>query len=125
MSLRMEKVNRELQKQIMMIIQKEIDDPDMDFLSITRVETTKDLGESRVYYSLLNEENLAKAKQTLDRMCRFIRGSLAKKIRLKVLPQLHFIPDDSIKYSVDIYKRIEEINKSEEKDEEEITEKDS
>ena len=125
MSLRMEKVNRELQKLIMAIIQKEVDDPDMDFLSITRVETTRDLRESRVYYSLLNEENLAKAKEVLDRMCGFIRGSLAKKIRLKVLPQLHFIPDESMKYSVDIYKRIEEIKKSEEKNEEEITEKDS
>ena len=109
----------------MSIIQKEIDDPDMDFLSITRVETTKDLQESRVYYSLLNEENLDKAKQILDRMCGFIRSNLAKKIRLKVLPQLHFMPDDSMKYSVDIYKRIEEINKSEEKNEEDIAEKDS
>jgi len=125
MSLRMEKVNRQLQKLIMSIIQKEIDDPDMDFLSITRVETTKDLQESRVYYSLLNEENLDKAKQILDRMCGFIRSNLAKKIRLKVLPQLHFMPDDSMKYSVDIYKRIEEINKSEEKNEEDIAEKDS
>ena len=125
MSLRMEKVNRELQKLIMAIIQKEVDDPDMDFLSITRVETTRDLGESKVYYSLLNEENLAKAKKVLDRMGGFIRGSLAKKIRLKVLPQLYFIADDSIKYSVDIYKRIEEIKKSEEKNEEEVTEKDS
>ena len=125
MSLRMEKVNRQIQKLVMAIIQKEVDDPAMDFLSITRVETTKDLQESRVYYSLLNEDNLAKAKEIFDRMCGFIRGSLAKKIRLKVLPQLHFIPDESMKYSVDIYKRIEEIKKSEEKNEEEITEKDS
>jgi len=125
MSLRMEKVNRQIQKLIMAIIQKEIDDPDMDFLSITRVETTKDLQESRVYYSLLNEANFAKAKEILDRMRGFIRGNLAKKIRLKVLPELHFIPDDSMKYSVDIYRRIEEIKKSEEKNEEEITEKDS
>lgn len=109
----------------MAIIQKEVDDPDMDFLSITRVETTKDLQESRVYYSLLNEENLGKAKKIFNRMGGFIRSSLARKIRLKVLPQLHFMPDDSMKYSVDIYKRIEEIKKSEEKNEEEITKKDS
>lgn len=125
MSLRMEKVNRQIQKLIMEIIQKEIDDPDMDFLSVTRVETTRDLQESKVYYSLLNEENLDKAKEVLERMCGFIRGSLAKKIRLKVLPQLHFIPDDSIKYSVDIYKKIEEIKKSGDDDAKEITEKDS
>jgi len=105
----MEKVNRLLQKQIMAVIQKEVDDPDMDFLSITRVETTKDLQESRVYYSLLNESNYDKAAVILKKMKGFIRSRLAKRIRLKNLPQLNFIPDDSLKYSVDIYKKIEEM----------------
>ena len=109
MSLRMERINRELRKQIMSIIQKEIDDPDMDFLSITRVDTTKDLQESRVYFSLLDENKYDKAKQILDDMRGFIRTNLGKKIRLKILPQLNFIPDESIKYSVDIYQKIEEI----------------
>lgn len=125
MSLRMEKVNRELQKQIMVIIHKEIDDPDMDFLSITHVETTKDLQESKIYYSLLNENHYGKAKEILNRMRGVIRGSLAKKIRLKTLPQLNFIPDDSIKYSVDIYKKVEEVKKASEKDEKKIVEKNS
>ena len=93
----------------MSIIQKEIDDPDMDFLSITRVDTTKDLQESRVYFSLLDENKYDKAKQILDDMRGFIRTNLGKKIRLKILPQLNFIPDESIKYSVDIYQKIEEI----------------
>jgi len=125
MSLRMEKVNRQLQKQIMAVIQKEVDDPDMDFLSITRVETTKDLQESRVYYSLLNESNYDKAAAILKRMKGFIRSSLAKRVRLKILPQLDFIPDDSVKYSVDIYKKIEEIKEVSKKDEKEITEENS
>lgn len=125
MPLRMDKVNRQIQRMIMEIIQKEVDDPNMDFLSITRVDTTRDLQESKVYYSLLSEKNLIKAKVTLSRMGGFIRGQLAKKMRLKVLPQLHFIPDESMKHSVDIYKKIEEINKLEGKDEQESTEKNS
>ena len=121
----MEKVNRQLQKQIMAVIQKEVDDPDMDFLSITRVETTKDLQESRVYYSLLNESNYDKAAVILEKMKGFIRSSLAKRIRLKILPHLNFIPDNSVKYSVDIYKKIEEIKEVSKKDEKEITEENS
>jgi len=109
----------------MEIIQKEVDDPDMDFLSITRVDTTRDLQESKVYYSLLTEETLIKAKETLSRMGGFIRGELGKRIRLKVLPQLRFIPDESMKHSVDIYKKIEEISKFEVANEEESTEEDS
>lgn len=109
MSLRIEKVNKELRKQIMGIIQKEVDDPAVDFLSITRVNTTADLQESRVYFSLLDENKYKYVKQILNNMKRFIRSVLGKKIRLKTLPQLNFVPDDSIKYSVDMYQKIEEI----------------
>ncbi|MCK4912508.1 MAG: 30S ribosome-binding factor RbfA [Candidatus Omnitrophica bacterium] len=121
----MDKVNRQIQKMIMEIIQKEVDDPAMDFLSITRVDTTRDLQESKVYYSLLTAESLIKAKDTLSRMGGFIRGQLGKKMRLKVLPQLRFIPDESMRHSVDIYKKIEEINKLEGNNEKESIEEDS
>jgi ribosome-binding factor A len=125
MSLRMERVNQELRKQIMAIIQREFDDPVMDFLSIIRVETTKDLQESKVYYSLLDENNYPKAKEILEEMRGFIRGRLAKRVRLKTLPQLNFIPDTSIKYSVDISKKIDEIRRLDKKNEKKITEEDS
>jgi ribosome-binding factor A len=119
----MDKVNMELRKQLMGIIQLEIDDPMVDFLSITRVETTSDLQESKVYFSLLDETKYKEAQKILDGMKGFIRSLLAKRIRLKILPQLNFIPDESIKYSVDIYQKIEEIKKSDRKDEKEVTEK--
>ncbi|SRR4030042_876738 len=109
MSLRIEKVNRELQKQIMDIIQREVDDPALGFLSITRVDTTADLRESKVYFSLLDETKNAQARQVLNRMKGFIRSILSKRMGMRLLPQLSFFPDDSIRYSVDIYQKIEEI----------------
>ena len=124
-SLRIEKVNRELRKQLMYIVQKEIDDPDVEFLSVTRVETTADLQESKVYFSLLDETKYERAKQILDEMKGFIRANLGKRIRLKILPQLNFLPDESIKYSVDIYQKIEEIKNSEGSNEKSDTEENS
>jgi len=109
MSLRIEKVNSELQKRIMEIIQDEVDDPHLGIISITRVETTVDLKESKVYFSLLDDSKYAKAKDILNKMGGFIRMQLGKSIRIKILPELHFIPDDSIKYSVDMYQKIEEV----------------
>ena len=108
MSLRMEKVNKEIRKQITQIIQKEMDDPTIGLLSITRVETTSDLRESKIYFSLLDESRYPRAQEILDAMNQFIRTHLGKRIRIKILPHLRFIPDDSIKYSVDIYQKIEE-----------------
>jgi ribosome-binding factor A len=112
MSLRMEKINSELRKQITQIIQEEIDDPALGLLSITRVDTTADLQESKVYFSLLDERKYPEVQQIFKKMGAFIRMNLGKRIRIKILPQLKFIPDDSIRYSVHIYQKIEEINKS-------------
>ncbi|UCG34838.1 MAG: 30S ribosome-binding factor RbfA [Candidatus Omnitrophota bacterium] len=109
MSVRMDKINKEIQKQLMAIIQEDIDDPVLEFLSITRVATSSDLHEARVYYSLLDESKYDRAKESLDKMNKFIRMNLGKRIRIKILPQLKFIPDDTIRYSVDIYHKIEEI----------------
>ncbi|MEI8349719.1 MAG: 30S ribosome-binding factor RbfA [Candidatus Omnitrophota bacterium] len=109
MSLRMEKVNSELQKRIMEIIQGEVDDPHLGIISVTRVETTVDLKESKVYFSLLDDTKYDKAKDILNKMGGFIRMRLGNSIRIKILPELHFIPDDSIKYSVDMYQKIEQV----------------
>ncbi len=108
MSVRMEKVNASIRKHITEIIREKADDPLMDFLSITKVETSSDLRQARVYYSLLDESKLDKAQIVLDKMNKFIRMHLGKRIRIKILPELRFIPDDSIKYSVDIYHKIQE-----------------
>ncbi|MFH1768528.1 MAG: 30S ribosome-binding factor RbfA [Candidatus Omnitrophota bacterium] len=113
MSLRMERVNNEIKKRIVEIIQEEIDDPNLGMLSITGVKTTSDLSESKVYFSVLNDD-FPKAGKILNGMKAFIRINLGKKVRLKILPQLVFIPDDSIKYSVDIYQKIEEVKSAEE-----------
>ena len=65
MSYRMNKVDQELRKRITEVIQQEIDDPAMDFLSVTRVKTTTDLQESKVYYSLLDDSQYEKAQNLL------------------------------------------------------------
>ena len=109
MSMRMDKVNKELMRQITHAIQDEVDDPTIGILSITKVETTPDLRESKVYFSLLDDTQYQRVQGILDKMNKLIRTNLGKRVRIKILPQLKFIPDDSIKYSVDIYQKIEEI----------------
>jgi len=111
----MEKVNNEIRKRLMEIIQQEIDDPHLGLVSIVRVDTTSDLRQARVFFSVLGSD-VSRIEGILNDMKTFIRISLGKRIRLKILPQLVFVPDDSIRYSVEIYKKIEEV-RSEERDE--------
>ncbi|HDN85970.1 MAG: 30S ribosome-binding factor RbfA [Candidatus Omnitrophota bacterium] len=109
MSLRLEKVNKEIKKRLMEIIQKEVDDPSLGLVSITRVETTPDLRQTRVYFSVLKDKDFSRIEKILNSMRGFLRKLLGKKLRIKVLPSIKFFPDKSIKYSVEIYKKIEEV----------------
>ena len=109
MNVRMEKVNTEIKRKIMEIIQEEIDDPHLGFVSITRVITTHDLRESKVYFSALKDEEIPRIEKSLNKMSGFIRKMLGRKIRIKILPALTFFPDTTIKYSIEINKKIEEV----------------
>ena len=105
---RMDKVNSQIKKEITYIIQRELDDPNIGFVSILRVETARDLSVSKIFYSIFGAEK-QKVEEILASMNKFIRRSLAERIRLKYLPELKFIYDDSIEYSVNIHKKIEDI----------------
>ena len=113
MSLRLEKVNNEIKKRIVEVIREEIDDPHLGMVSITKVKTSSDLRESRIYFSVLDDD-FSSVLKILNSMNSFIRVNLGKKIRLKILPRLTFIADESIKYSIEISKKIEEVRNAEE-----------
>ncbi len=113
MSSRMAKVNQEIKKHIVAIIQEEIDDPHLGMVSITGVRTSSDLREAKIYFSVL-DDNFEEVDRILNQMKKFIRYHLGRRIRLKFLPRISFVPDDSIRYSVEIYKKIEEVRDAEE-----------
>lgn len=114
MSFRIDKINKEIKRRVMEIIQREVDDPAVGMVSITRVDTTADLRESRIYFSSLNEGDIKRLETIFNKMRKFIRALLGKKLRLRILPELFFCPDTGIKYSVDIYRKIEEVVSAEE-----------
>jgi len=109
MRVRMQKINMEIQRQVTEVIQHEVDDPHVGMVSITRVDTSPDLKESKIYFSVLSEDKIELVTSVLDKMAKFIRHKLGQQLRLKILPELNFIHDDSIRYSVDIYSTIEEL----------------
>ncbi len=111
---RIDKVNSQIHRILAEIIQKEVDDPNLGMISIVAVDTSKDLRYCKVYFSVLPEENLQLARQTLSKMKNFIKKQLSLQLRAKFLPDIGFIPDESIKYSIDISKKIDEINKERE-----------
>jgi ribosome-binding factor A len=65
-------------------------------VTITEVRTTPDLQLSRVYFSVLNEEeNLAAAVEGLERATGFVRKLLGERLTIRYTPELQFYYDES------------------------------
>lgn len=92
---------QDLQHEIATIIQQELKDPEMGFVTITRVELSKDLSHAKVLFSCLGSAaERARSQHALDRSARYIQGLIKKRFRLKVIPALTFRYDESIAGSI-------------------------
>lgn len=108
---RMEKVNQQIKREIGQILQQEISDPRLEFVSIMTVQTSKDLRSARVYYSVLGDSKKHDAAhQGLEKAAGFIRKLLGNRLNIRYTPQLTFIYDDSIETSARIEETIKEIH---------------
>ena len=112
---RHERVEEAIRKEVSTIIHDELKDPRIGFLTIIRVELTKDLRSAKIFYSVLGkDEERRKTKLALDSALGYIRSLVAQRVNLRIATELMFYEDHSTEYSV----RIEEVlNKLKEKNE--------
>ena len=90
-------------KQEMAQILMDVKDPRIAgaFVSITGAEVTKDLKFAKIYYSVLGDDK-AEVLKALKKATGFFRSELAKRINLRVTPELSFEYDTSIEYGANI-----------------------
>ena len=97
-------------KQEMAQILRDVKDPRIAgaFVSITGAVVTKDLKFAKIYYSVLGEDK-AEVLKALKKATGFFRSELAKRINLRITPELVFEYDTSIEYGSNIAKILSEI----------------
>ena len=115
------RMNGEVQREISRIIAQEIKDPRIHpMTSVLSVEVTPDLKYAKVFVSVLgSEEEKENTKAGLKSAASHVRSQLAKSLNLRNTPELTFIMDDSIEYGIQMSKRIDELNLSHDREEEE------
>ena len=107
---RTEKVGQEIKKEISTIIQNELSDPRLGFITIMGVEVTKDLQIAKVYFSVMGtDQQKEKAAQGLSSAAGFIRRLIGERLKLRLTPEIIFKIDNSVSYSIDIAQKIERI----------------
>src|SRR6266516_291250 len=79
------------------LLARDVHDPGLGFVTITRVQLTGDLQQARVFYTVLGDENSRRqSDRTLHRALPFLRRQIGARLRLKRVPELQFVYDESI-----------------------------
>lgn len=112
--IKIDRINSELKRQIAFVIENEVKNPLVKegMITVTRVNATPDLKYAKVYASVFCEEK-EKSKDVLNALKSsggFIRMKLKNLVDIRNIPELIFVLDDSLDYSLKINKLLREIN---------------
>ena len=99
-----------LREEISLIIQRELQDPGLGFITVVDVRVSEDLKSAKVYVSIYgSDEEQKHALEALKRSKGYIKFLLGKRVTLRYIPELTFSLDDSLER----VQRMEEIFKKE------------
>ena len=112
MSIKIDRLNNSFVEKISEIIHSDVKDNDVKFVTITDVRITNDLSFAKVYFTSLDEDR-KKVTNALNKASSFIRSELCNKVKIRKMPELTFVYDESIDYGKKIEGIIERINNEE------------
>ena len=108
---RIERVNEQIKREIGDIIQRELGDPRLGFVTITRVNVSRDLRHAKISFSVLGDlKQKENAQASLDNARGLIRRYLSSRVMMRFLPELIFVHDNSLEFSARIEEKLKEIN---------------
>ncbi len=120
MSVKQERLNQIILKEVTEIIQFQLKDPSIGFVTITDVDVSNDYSYAKIYVSFLGKKERNEAgMKALQRSKGFIRSELAKKLTIRKIPELVFKLDETLEKSRKIDEIIHKIHKNDKKEGEE------
>ena len=109
---RPERVQEALRQEISRIVHGEIKDPRLGFLTITRVDLTKDLRYAKIYFSVLGEsKDKQLALKGLNSAKGYIKSLISDRIKLRFMPEIEFKIDESLEHTQHIYDLLDKLKK--------------
>ena len=94
---RPDRVADQIRSELALLLAREVHDPGIGFVTLTRVHVSPDLQPARVHYTVLGDEKArANSAKALGRATPFLRRQIGSRLRLKRTPELQFLYDNSI-----------------------------
>jgi ribosome-binding factor A len=94
---RPERVGEEIRQELSYALAREVHDPGIGFVTLTRVKVSPDLQVARVFYTIIGDDKEKRdTKRALERATPFLRRHIAATIRLRRVPEIFFQFDESV-----------------------------
>ena len=96
---RSDRVAQELKKEVAVILQREVKDPRIGMVTVSDVEVSRDLAYAKIFVTFLfdyDQEAIVQEMKGLEKASPYIRSLVGKVMRLRIVPELRFIYDESL-----------------------------
>ncbi|RFC36696.1 MAG: ribosome-binding factor A [Candidatus Nitrotoga sp. SPKER] len=104
---RTDRIAEQIQREVAQLLRLDVKDPRVRMITLTGVEVTKDYSHAKVFYTTLDGVSDA-VQQGLEHASGYLRSQLAHSMKLRIMPQLHFIYDPSIERGAHLSKLIDQ-----------------
>ena len=107
---RTQRIGDQMQRELAMLIQREIKDPRLGLITITAVDVSRDLSHAKVYITVMGQDGAEHIKLNLEILsdaAGYLRMLLGKSMKVRSVPQLHFHYDASIRRGAELSALIE------------------
>ena len=105
---RTRRVGEQIQREIAQLVQQEIKDPRIGLVTISAVKLSSDMSHANIFFTVLDGGDSSESHpveetlKVLEGAAGFLRHELAKRMKLRIVPHIHFKYDESISYGNDL-----------------------
>lgn len=107
---RPDRVGDQIRAELSTLLLRSVRDPALPLITLTHVQLSRDLRHARVYYTAPLDASAVETKRGLRRAAPFLRSQLGRRVRLRHVPELTFVYDDSFEREQRIAQVLEELH---------------
>jgi ribosome-binding factor A len=94
---RPDRVADQIRSELALLLARDVHDPGIGFVTLTRVQVSPDLQLARVFYTALGDDTARRSSEkALERAASFLRRQIGSRLRLRRVPELRFVYDESV-----------------------------
>ena len=104
---RSERVAGQIRRELAQLIQKEVKDPEVGFIGLSDVEVSRDISHAKIFVTVFEADKAIGSIKALNKAAGYLRKRLGQEMRIRSVPELHFVHDASVETGLQMDSLIE------------------